>query len=93
MENLTELIADAEAEEEVAKMQKKPIEVKRATTTVTIPLEDYNGLRDAFRDLQLILNTYLNNLDEDGDLTYTGRDNLKYIMRVLYPDAIPVKED
>lgn len=93
MENLTELIADAKAEEEVAKMQRKPAEVKRATTTVTIPLEDYNGLRDAYRDLQLILNTYLSNLDEDGDLTYTGKDNLTRIMTALYPDVIHVKED
>lgn len=92
MENLTELIADAKAEEEVAKMQRKPAEVKRATTTVTIPLEDYNGLRDAYRDLQLILNTYLSNLDEDGDLTYTGKDNLKHIMTALYPDVIHIKE-
>lgn len=93
MENLTELIADAKAEEEVAKMQRKPTEVKRATTTVTIPLEDYNGLRDAYRDLQLILNTYLSNLDEDGDLTYTGKDILKRIMTALYPDVIHIKED
>lgn len=93
MNDITEMIADAKAEEEVAKMQRKPIEVKRATTTVTIPLEDYNGLRDACRDLRLILNTYLSNLDEDGDLTYTGKDILKRILTALYPDVIPVKED
>ena len=93
MDDITEMIADAKAEEEVKNVQINRRIASASPTMVTITLEDYNGLRDACRDLQLILNTYLSNLDEDGDLTYTGKDILKRILTALYPDVIPVKED
>ena len=96
MDELTELIADAQAEEEVraaqinSRIQKA--KEKKTTTLVTIPLEEYNGLRDSYRDLTLIMSVLLKDLKKDGNKTayidrYDKEDEIISLLSLLYPNA------
>ena len=98
MDELTELIADAQAEEEVraaqinSRIQKAKAEEKKTTTLVTIPLEEYNGLRDSYRDLTLVMSVLLKDLKKDGNKTayidrYDKEDEIISLLSLLYPNA------
>lgn len=93
MDELTEMIADAKAEEEVRAEQINKRIAEPKPSMVTIPLAEYNGLRDSYRDLSLIMSVLMNDLDidESGRVSYINlygkEDEILMLLRRLYPNA------
>ena len=93
MDELTEMIADAKAEEEVRAEQINKRIAEPKPSMVTIPLAEYNGLRDSYRDLSLIISVLMDDLevDESGQVRYIDlydkKDEILTILRRLYPNA------
>jgi len=93
MDDITEMIADAKAEEEVKNTQINRRIASASPTMVTITLEEYNGLRDAYRDLSILMSALMDDIvvKEDGKAEYEDEWNkgreLISILKRLYPNA------
>ena len=93
MDDITEMIADAKAEEEVKNAQINRRIASASPAMVTITLEEYNGLRDAYRDLSIIMGVLMDDIEtkEDGKTEYEdewdkGKEIISILKR-LYPNA------
>ena len=92
MDDITEMIADAKAEEEVKNAQINRRIASASPAMVTITLEEYCGLRDAYRDLSILTDALMDDIIiKDGKTEYEdewqkGRE-LIAILKRLYPNA------
>lgn len=92
MDDITEMIADAKAEEEVKNAQINRRIASASPAMVTISLEEYNELRDAYRDLSILTDALMDDIiNEDGDTKYKDQwekaRELITILKRLYPNA------